>query len=239
MFIFWFDSFNQVNSPYLIQYFPLSRLFSSRNPSSPGHHSFIWSIDFINSWEIQVRDIVFVWVVICPKANVKVPTLASGTRIQSTLCLCTNSHAQTLILASYMCTWAWETSGSIFTVFCTWTLWTYCGWRTTSTVPGKLVQWHLCDGGYFSACCSSFSHIYCRRVRGWCLTRPPPLIPHLQRPQPSALEMLWHFIVPSWIYLATGQQLLHLSELQARGYSAWFTGLWLQHSTSSTPAKIK
>lgn len=57
--------------------------------------------------------------------------------------------------------------------FCTWTLWTYCGWRTTSTVPGKLVQWHLCDGGYFSACCSSFSHIYCRRVRGWCFNTAP------------------------------------------------------------------
>lgn len=127
MFIFYFDSFNQVNSPYFLCKFPLFLcLFSFRNLSSPGHHSFIWSIDFINSWEIQVRDVVFVWVAIYPKANVNVPTVTSGTRIQftvsnlwvvSTFVSVVHSHAQTLILASYMCTWAWETSGSIFTVF--------------------------------------------------------------------------------------------------------------------------
>lgn len=40
-------------------------LFSFRNLSSPGRHSFIWSIDFTNSWEIQVREMssLFVWVI--------------------------------------------------------------------------------------------------------------------------------------------------------------------------------
>lgn len=47
-------------------------LFSFRNPSSPGRHSFIWSIDFTNSWEIQVREMSSVCVGLYKWENVNV-----------------------------------------------------------------------------------------------------------------------------------------------------------------------
>lgn len=139
--------------------------------------------------------------------------------------------AQTLKVSIFICACRRERPTVAYLPFCTWILWTSYGWKTTTTVPGKLAQWHHCNGGYFSVYCSSFSHIYCRRVSGWCLTRPSPLTQHRQRPEsfckcriaPDTLmwyhEYLWHQGNSSFIWI----ELTLKTDLHGWGlYLRWF-----------------
>lgn len=95
--------------------------------------------------------------------------------------------------------------------FYIWTLWPYCGWKDNNHSAGKLAQWHICNGGSFSVCCSSSSHNYSRRVSGWCSTRHSPLIPLPQQPRvfPLLQKCPWHIHVHifMWISMALWQQL--------------------------------